>query len=515
MAPGIGPAVVGILAAGDADFIAVIDAGRTGHGHLPGRQQLQALLARFFGRRHVGAAGLGEDRQDAFDIVAADEVEHGIEIFGRIIFNEPRQFSIHAPRIFDTGHEIQHDGPLGVIHGTVDVIAAEVLPLLAVTDLVRSIFPDFADEDGVGLFLFQRMVELAQEGHGQFIDDVQAPAADAFVQPVFEDAVFAVDDEIHIRRRRLFDIGQVRYAPPRFIVVGILLEAVPFIVRRLLRLIGADAGIVAEAVEVNAVGPGMAEDAVKDDVDACFFGGLAESGKFFIRPQHGVDAEVIGRTVAVIAGTFKNRVEVNRRDSQFLQVRQLFPDTGEVAAEKVVIDDVALAFALAVIRHVVPVAVDDGPFLAVQAACRMGPVAEAVRENLIDDGMFEPVRRVGVLIVDCDLIGRRHLGIFGPFPAEAVVVIAVIDGLMAIVDDEIIPDQAALGRHGDAAREDAVLVRHGHKGFTDIALPQADAGPAVPDIAAAGPEAQDEPAPGGNGTKRRAVIKFMRVVVQS
>ena len=259
----------------------------------------------------------------------------------------------------------------------------------------------------------------------------------------------------------------------------------------------------------------MAEDAVKDDVDACFFGGLAESGKFFIRPQHGVDAEVIGRTVAVIAGTFKNRVEVNRRDSQFLQVRQLFPDTGDVAAKKVVIDDVALAFALAVIRHVVPVAVDDGPFLAVQAACRMGPVAEAVRENLVDDGMFEPVRRMGVLIVDCDLIGWRHLGIFGPFPAEAVVVIAVIDVLMAIVDDEIIPDQAALGRHGDAAREDAVLVRHGHKGFTDIALPQADAGPAVPGIAAAGPEAQDEPAPGGNGTKRRAVIKFMRVVVQS
>jgi hypothetical protein len=149
----------------------------------------------FFSCGHVGAAGPGEDRQDAFDIVAADEVEHGIEIFRRVIFDEPRQFGIHAPRIFGAGHEVDHQGALGVVHGAVDIVAAEVFPLFAVADLVRRIFPDFADEDGIGLFLFQGMVELAQEGYGQLVDDVQSPAADAFVQPVFEDAVFAVDDE--------------------------------------------------------------------------------------------------------------------------------------------------------------------------------------------------------------------------------------------------------------------------------------------------------------------------------
>ena len=515
MAPGIGPAVVRVLAARDAHFVAVVDARRTGHGHLPVCQQFQALPACFFSCGHVGAAGPGEDRQDAFDIVAADEVEHGIEIFRRVIFDEPRQFGIHAPRIFGAGHEVDHQGALGVVHGAVDIVAAEVFPLFAVADLVRRIFPDFADEDGIGLFLFQGMVELAQEGYGQLVDDVQSPAADAFVQPVFEDAVFAVDDEIHVRRRRFFYVRQVRYAPPRFIVVGIMLEAVPFIVRRLLRLVGADAGIVAEAVEVDAVGTGMAEDAVEDDMDAFFPGSLTEFGELFIRPQHGVDAEVIGRAVTVIAGTFKNRVEVNGRNAQFLEIGQFFPDAGDVAAEKVVIDDVALAFALAVIGHIVPVAVDDGALLAVEAARRMGTVAEAVREDLVDDGVLEPVRRMGVLIVDRDLIGRRHVGIFGPFAAEAVVVVAIVEGPMAIVDDEIIPEQTALGRNGDDAREDAVFITHGYKGFADIDLPQADAGPAVLSIAAAGTEAQDEPAPGRNGPKRRAVIEFVRVVVQS
>ena len=145
----------------------------------------------------------------------------------------------------------------------------------------------------------------------------------------------------------------------------------------------------------------------------------------------------------------------------------------------------------------------------------MGPVAEAVRENLVDDGMFEPVRRMGVLIVDCDLIGWRHILVFSAFPAEAVVVVAVIDGPAAIVDDEVIPDQTALGRHGDNTGKNAVFIGHGHKGFTDIALPQADAGPAILDLAATGAEAQDEAAPRRNGTKRRAVIEFMRVVVQS
>lgn len=164
--PGISPAVVRVLAARKARFVAVIDAGRPGHGHLPGRQELQPLLGRIFSRRHVGAAGCLENCQDPFDVVAADEVEHGVEVFRRVIFPEAGQFVIHAPRLFSSGDEVNHESPFGVVHGAVDVVAAKVFPLFAVTDFIRRIFPDFADEDGVGIFFFQGLIELPQKGTG-------------------------------------------------------------------------------------------------------------------------------------------------------------------------------------------------------------------------------------------------------------------------------------------------------------------------------------------------------------
>lgn len=55
--PGIGPTVVRILTAGETGFITVIDTGRTGHGHLPRRQEFQPLFGRRFDIFYVGAAG--------------------------------------------------------------------------------------------------------------------------------------------------------------------------------------------------------------------------------------------------------------------------------------------------------------------------------------------------------------------------------------------------------------------------------------------------------------------------
>lgn len=81
--PRIRPSVVRIFAACKAGFVAVIDAGRTGHGHLPRRQEFQPLLGRRFRIFYVGAAGSAQDGQDPFDVMAADEVEHGIKIFRR------------------------------------------------------------------------------------------------------------------------------------------------------------------------------------------------------------------------------------------------------------------------------------------------------------------------------------------------------------------------------------------------------------------------------------------------
>ena len=90
------------------------------------------------------------DREDPFDIVAADEVEHSIPVFRRIVLHELHEFPSQATAVFLSQNEGHGHGTKDVIHGTVYVVTAEVFPLLAVGNLIGGIFPDFADEDGIG-----------------------------------------------------------------------------------------------------------------------------------------------------------------------------------------------------------------------------------------------------------------------------------------------------------------------------------------------------------------------------
>lgn len=470
MAPGIGTAVVRILPPGEAGFVAIVDTRCSRHGHLPGHEQFHPAHGNGFAA-HVTVVALA-DREDPFDVVAADEVEHGIPVFRRVVLHELHELPTQTAAVFLAQHEGHGHGAEDIIHGTVYVVAAEVFPLLAVGDLIGSIFPDFADEDGIGIFFFERMIEAAQERHGQFVDDVEAPAADALVQPVFEDAVFTTDDEIHVGRRRFFYVGQVFDAPPRFIVVGIVREPVPFIVRRFFGLIGTQGRIMAEAVEIDAVGASMAEYAIEDDADAPSARLFAQGRKFVIGPQEGVDAMVVAGAIAVVAAAFKDRVEIDGRDAQVGEVIELLPNAGQVAAKEIVLDHIACFRILAIIGAVVPGAVDDGAGLSRQVLPVHAATAEAVGKNLVDDGVFEPVRRMGVFVVDCNLERRRHRVIEGTHAAEVILVVAVVQAFPVPFDDEIIPQKAA--RLGQLPRrgKGIPLGGHGDEGFPGIALPE-------------------------------------------
>ena len=315
MPPRIGAAVVRVLSAGHAGFVAVINTGRAGHRHLPGQKQVQALLGDVLSRERIRIGVLGQDRQDAFDIVAADEVEHGVKVLRRIILNEMGHFSQHAPSFLAPHDEIDGNRPQGVVHSAVELIAAQVFALFAVADLIRRVFPHFSNEHGLGVFFLQRLIEIAEKRRRQLVDDVETPAADALAHPVAQHAVVVMDDKIHIRRLCFLYVWQIHDAPPRLVVVRVFLKPVPRIVRRFLGLVGADAVVMAEAVEINAVGPRMAEHAVQDDGQALVLSCPAERGKLFVRPQEGIDAVVIGRAVAMVRAAFKNRVEVNRRNA--------------------------------------------------------------------------------------------------------------------------------------------------------------------------------------------------------
>ena len=172
-----------------------------------------------------------------------------------------------------------------IVHRRVDFLPAKVLARHAVTDLVRRILPDLADEDRVGVRRLEFAIECLRELRGQFIDDIETPAADARLRPMVQHAVLVTDHEIHVRWRRLSHVRQCGKTPPAVVFVRVLVEAVPAVVGRLLRLERAEAIVIALAVEVDAVASRMAEYAVEDDADALGLRRLHELLKLLVRAE--------------------------------------------------------------------------------------------------------------------------------------------------------------------------------------------------------------------------------------
>ena len=87
-------------------------------------------------------------------------------------------------------------------------------------------------------------------------------------------------------------------------------------------MIRADAVIMPVTVEIAAVITRMIEHAVQDDADAAFLCRRDERFKVLFRAQKRIDFHIIARIVAVIGDRFKDRIEINDRDVQGLQIVQ-------------------------------------------------------------------------------------------------------------------------------------------------------------------------------------------------
>ena len=241
--PVVGAAVVGILEALHRDLVAVVDGGNARIRHLEeyGHQEarhteivvvvIHVVTRLLDGRHAVIERCLAEERERAHDIVTADEVHHRVEVFLRIVLAQALH-AAHGETAVDVAHEeVKEMLAQRVVHRGIHLVAAEVLALLPVGDLVRGVLPNLADHHGVGIRRLEFLVERLREGRGQFVDDVEAPAADALSHPVVEHAVLAVDDEVHVGRRRLRDIGEGVEIPPALVVVRKVAEVVPLVVR--------------------------------------------------------------------------------------------------------------------------------------------------------------------------------------------------------------------------------------------------------------------------------------------
>ena len=451
--PVVGTAVVRVLEALHRNLIAVVDARHARVRHLPERRHEEARHAEIVlvvrqagarlldGRHAIVERLLAEHRDGALHIVAADEVHHRVEILTRVILAQALEAAQAHPGIRAAEQEVKEDLAERVVHGRVHLLAAEVLARHAVGNLVRSILPDLADHDGIGICLLELREEGLREGRRQFVDDIEAPARDALLHPVVHDAVLVVDDEVHVRWRRLFDVRQRGEIPPALVLVREVAEVVPLVVGRIRRLERANRIVLALAVEVAAVAARMAEDTVEDDADALRLRRVDEMAEVLIRAENRVDLVVITRVVVVIALRLKDRVQVDDRDAEVLEVVELLLEALEIAAAEIGGNDLLRVGVLVVARIILPAGMEDRALLLDDG---VSLAREAVREDLVHDGVLEPVRRLGPLVEHRDLERRRHMVVERAHAAELFRIVAVVPGAILHRDDEVIPDEASL-----------------------------------------------------------------------
>ena len=460
MAPGIGPAVQGVLKALHPGLVSVIDHRGAGKGEqhqrrqpqlcrspapLPGEQAVVRPVCLAL-RRMVRT----QKRQDAGSVMGAQKIHGGIERRRRIVLPQglhglPEIIGVAAAEIG------QQSGAEGIVHQPVGLAAQQIPPPLGVGDLVGAIFPHLADENAVRGGLLHGGTDLHQKPVRQLIRHVQPPAGGSGPQPPADDGVLPINDKVHVGGGRLLHCRQGVDAPPGVIGVRPVEEAVPAVPGRVLTLGGAQGGIPAVCIEIDTLRAGVVEHTVQDHPHAPLLRLGAEGTEIVLGPQHGVDLRIVRRIVAVVGGGLKNGAQVQGGDAQGLQIVQLRRDPRQGAAEKVPVADLTVRVRPP-LRRVVPVLMD--PAAAHQPVrVRHRQAAEAVWKNLVSHAGAEPARRAAFPV------DRQLPGICLPV-AAITGLIQNTAGAVLPPEAEVIPDQLRLGRGTeDAGKTDPLAGR--------------------------------------------------------
>ena len=177
------------------------------------------------------------------------------------------------------------------------------------------------------------------------------------------------------------ELRQRRQAPPRRVAEG----AVPLAVgaeREALDVepvaVRARLTVLQEVVEGEEAAAGVVEHPVEDHAHAAPVGGVEQSAQGVVAPEHRIDREVVVGVVAMVAPRGEDRVEVDRRDAEVGEVVEPFRHAVEVAPL---------------------VAVHGGrrvPRLQPRGLRHAPAAGEAIGEDLVEDGVLDPVGRVDV-----------------------------------------------------------------------------------------------------------------------
>ena len=86
--------------------------------------------------------------------MAAGQVQHGVQVFFRIVFHLLQIQGVGMARVSPAHQKVKHQSAQHIVHHTVQLAAAQVGTLFAVTDFIGGILPDLADQGSVRVTLF-------------------------------------------------------------------------------------------------------------------------------------------------------------------------------------------------------------------------------------------------------------------------------------------------------------------------------------------------------------------------
>ena len=506
--PGVRLAVVGVILpravgsvvcgrADQADLVAVVDGRRAGQGELQDGHAAQALegvvpvVVGISVERLVVLIGtVVEHEEGAAGIMAAQQVHHGVEGFGRVALHQVEQALVEL-----RGHQRLDDARAAARvvvvvnerlvapeaqHGRAELVVHRGVPLIA-QQPGGGVAPFLADDVAFrvgGAHGHAEAFPIVIVGVGgcagvNIPAHIQAPAIGVpGFHPVHGDWVARArpDEVAHFLVGRI-QLGQAVEAKPACVgsAAGCAVaadagagagwhvgEVVPVAVFTVLALASAYRSVIAIAVEVDAVRRGVVEDAIQHDVHAASVGFLDKQLEQRQVAKVIVNDAVIGSIVLVVGWRLKDRVEVDGSDAQVFEVIQLVQHTLQVAAVEVLApDEVARTARVArVADRLVPVRLvgaEDAAALIVERRAGRGviggvAIAEAVGEDLVEDGVLDPIGGGVVWIVDGKLPGVILGFIEGLAPAAgAAGIIFVVIGIAAVNGNEAVPIDGGVG----------------------------------------------------------------------
>ena len=347
--------VLGVGRPRHADLVAVVDDRRARKAELHERGQAEARLAHGEVRRDRLLLRRGTRRErpeHALGVVAVEQPEGGPGDRRRLILEHSRKFGgedggrqprcavVREPACVGRPQVRQQRGAGAVVGDRVGGVATDERQHLVA-------LPRLPDDRRIGLRGLHRGSEPLPEARRKrrVRHRVDAPAAGAEGQPVARHGVGRpVDERLH--GGLLFvENGQRGDRVPARVVHRVRTgwagtgpvrgrrEDEPGAVR------GADAlagprclGLTRIAVEIWAVRADVIEDPVEDDVHSECGRVAHQPLEVCLRAEARVDLVVVARVVAVVGGRREDRVQIEDRHSEAVQVGQLRANAREIAA---------------------------------------------------------------------------------------------------------------------------------------------------------------------------------------